>query len=76
LRPRGHSAALSAVIACPIAVFVLACPAERYHRPPLPAPQYEVAPVAPWDAGAPAPNVLDPEPGEGPSEAEEESPEK
>jgi hypothetical protein len=32
---------------------VVACPAERYQRPALPAPRYEVAPVAPWDAGAP-----------------------
>jgi hypothetical protein len=31
----------------------IACSAERYARPSGPAPRYEAAPVAPWDAGAP-----------------------
>ena len=35
-------------------ITVIACSAERYARPGGPAPRYEAAPVAPWDAGAPA----------------------
>lgn len=35
-------------------ILVVACSAERYARPGGPAPRYEAAPVAPWDAGAPA----------------------
>jgi hypothetical protein len=34
-------------------MIVVACSAERYARPSGPAPRYEAAPVAPWDAGAP-----------------------
>jgi hypothetical protein len=30
----------------------LGCSAERYARPSGPAPRYELAPLAPWDAGA------------------------
>lgn len=34
-------------------ITVIACSAERYARPSGPAPRYEAAPVASWDAGAP-----------------------
>lgn len=37
-----------------VLITTVACSAERYARPDGPAPRYEVAPVAPWDAGAPA----------------------
>ena len=30
---------------------LLACPSERYARPPGPAPRYESAPLAPWTNG-------------------------
>src|SRR3954454_10139969 len=30
----------------------LGCSGERYARPDRPAPQYEVAPLQPWDGGA------------------------
>jgi hypothetical protein len=63
LKRRGAASVRSAVAASPLVAFVLACPAQRYQRPPLPAPRYEVAPVAPWDAGGSEPGVLDPEPG-------------
>jgi hypothetical protein len=65
------------IVAGLIGPFLLACPAERYQRPPLPAPRYEVAPVSFWDAGASDPSVLDPELGPaspndgGPSETPE-----
>ena len=36
-----------------VLVPVIACSAERYARPGGPAPRYEAAPVAAWDAGAP-----------------------
>lgn len=36
---------------------LLACPSERYTRPPGPAPRYETAPLAPWA------NEATPEPG-------------
>ena len=40
-------------------VTVIACSAERYARPSGPAPRYEAAPVAPWDAGASPGDPLD-----------------
>lgn len=51
----------SRILAGVIGPVLLACPAERYQRPPLPAPRYEVAPVSPWDAGVSDPSALDPE---------------
>lgn len=37
-----------------VLITTVACSAERYARPDGPAPRYEAAPLAPWDAGAAA----------------------
>ena len=44
-----------------LSVCVLACPADRYQRPQLPPPRYEIAPLAPWDAGPPGLDSLEQE---------------
>lgn len=53
-----------------LATLVLyACPAERYSRPPGPAPRYESAPLPPWQGEA-TPNAGEAERGALDSEIE------
>jgi hypothetical protein len=46
------AAARAALVGTPIVVGALGCSGERYARPSGPAPRYETAPVASWDAGS------------------------